>query len=212
MVLPDPHTYWLFMVSALVILLIPGPAVLYIMARSIDQGRAAGVVSALGCGGGNLFHVLAAAVGISAIVASSAVGFTIVKLAGSAYLIFLGIRTFVRRDGADAPRPKRMSLPRTFVQGFVVSALNPKIALFFVAFLPQFVDTARGGVTSQIVVLGTSLALLGIVTDSAYALVVGTIGGWLKSKRAFGTSRRYASGSVYIGLGVAGAFAGSDAN
>ena len=205
MVFPDPTLYRLFVVAAVVILLIPGPAVVYILTRSVVQGRMAGFVSALGVGVGNMFHVVAATLGLSALLASSAMAFSVVKYVGAAYLIVIGIRRLLNGDEVgDEDRAPR-SLRRIFAQGVIVNVLNPKIALFFLAFLPQFVDPSRGGVTWQIFFLGLTLALIGIVTDSIYGMVGGSAGRLLRNSRAWRKSERYVSGGIYITLGVGAA-------
>src|SRR5215217_3065628 len=152
--MPDPTTFGLFVVAALALLLVPGPAVLYVVARSVDQGRPAGLASVLGVGIGSLVHIAFAAVGLSALLASSAAAFGVVKWLGAAYLIWLGLQRLLTR-GEDAPAavaPDHLS--RIFLQGVVVNVLNPKTALFFLAFLPQFVDPSRGSVAAQVAVLG----------------------------------------------------------
>ncbi|ATQ42516.1 LysE family translocator [Caulobacter mirabilis] len=211
-VLPGAAALGLFVGAALVLLLIPGPAVLYVIGRSVEQGRTAGLVSILGIHAATLVHVAAAAFGLSALLASSALAFSIVKYAGAAYLIWMGLRklfspTPSAADGAPpAPRHSRW---RLFRDGFIVNLLNPKTALFFLAFLPQFVDVGRGHVASQIVVLGVLLTLLGLVTDGAYALAAGTVGGWLRGNASYLRFERYVGGLLYIGLGVTAAFAGN---
>ena len=197
-----------FLLAALVLLLTPGPAVLYIVARSLDQGRLAGLVSVLSIEVGNSFHVLAAALGLSAILVSSATAFTVVKYLGAAYLIYLGLRRLLARDQVHpAASLQRQSLRRIFSQGVLVAILNPKTALFFFAFLPQFVDPAQGSVTVQLLTLGGLFVLMAIVTDSLYALLAGAAGQWLKTTRSFGLAERYVVGSVYIGLGLTAALA-----
>ena len=205
MVLPDPNLYRLFVVAAVVILLIPGPAVVYILTRSVVQGRRAGVVSALGVGVGNMAHVVAATLGLSALLTSSALAFSVVKYVGAAYLIVLGIRRLMKDDSDGEKDGAPRSLRSIFTQGVIVNLLNPKIALFFLAFLPQFVDPARGGVTWQILFLGVTLVLVGICTDSTYALVGGTAGRFLRNSRGWRRSERYVSGGIYITLGVGAA-------
>lgn len=199
-----------FLLAALVLLLTPGPAVLYIIARSMDQGRLAGFVSVLSIEVGNSFHVLAATLGLSAILLSSALAFTIVKYLGAAYLIYLGIRRFLTRNEAqEVVNFQRQSLRRIFSQGVMVAILNPKTALFFLAFLPQFVDPSSGSVTLQLLTLGAMFVMMAIVTDGCYALLASTAGGWLKRNRSFLRTERYVVGSVYIGLGVTAALAES---
>ena len=208
--MPDVSTLMIFIAATLALLLVPGPAVLYIIARGVDQGRMAGLASAVGIATGSLFHVVAAALGLSAILASSALAFSIVKYLGAAYLIFLGVRTLMTRPDIAEPIARR---PRTrrelFTQGVVVQVLNPKIALFFLAFLPQFVDPARGNVTLQTLFFGVLLMLMGLCTDSLYALVSGSAGDWLKRQPAFASAQRYVAGVVFIGLGVTTALTGT---
>jgi threonine/homoserine/homoserine lactone efflux protein len=206
----DPGALAVFVAAALALLLVPGPAVLYIVARSVHQGRAAGLASVLGIHVGTLVHILAATVGLSAIVVSSATAFTVVKLVGAAYLVYLGLRTLLRGDGAveSAPAGPTRGRRRDFAEGLVVNVLNPKTALFFLAFLPQFVDPEAGRLALQILVLGFVFLLLGLVTDSLWAIAAGTAGGWLRGHRGFVRSQRYVSGSVYLGLGVVTALTG----
>jgi threonine/homoserine/homoserine lactone efflux protein len=204
----DPTKLPLFLFASLVLLLTPGPAVLYIIARSVDQGRAAGLVSVLSVETGNFFHVLAATFGLSAILLSSATAFAIVKYLGAAYLIYLGIRKLFSREEARAtPTPVPASLRRAFWQGILVAALNPKTALFFFAFLPQFADSTRGPIAPQMFGLGCIFVVMAIFSDGLYALLAGTAGQWLKHNRRFLLAERYIAGSVYIGLGVTAAFA-----
>jgi threonine/homoserine/homoserine lactone efflux protein len=208
--LPEFASLGLFIAAALVLLLTPGPAVLYIVARSIDQGRRAGLVSMLGVHAGTLVHVAAAAAGLSALLAASAMAFSVVKYLGATYLIFLGVRRLLDRTTSVAsPRPERPRLRRAFLDGVVVNVLNPKTALFFLAFLPQFVITARGDVGAQILGLGLLFGGLGVITDGLYAVGAGTAAQWLRGNPRFVRSERWVSGSMYIGLGVAAAFSSS---
>jgi len=207
----DLSTYLIFVTASLALLITPGPAVLYIVTRSIDQGRMAGVVSALGIGLGTLFHVMAAVLGLSAILVSSALAFSIVKYLGAAYLIYLGVRKLMEKtQPMTSEAVTNASLGQIFRQGVIVNILNPKTALFIFAFLPQFVDPARGTVTTQVFLLGMTLMILGIVSDSAYALAAGTVRGWLKRSTAFLRGQKYFSGGVYIALGVATAVSGTE--
>jgi threonine/homoserine/homoserine lactone efflux protein len=205
--LPEWSSLGFFVLAALVLLLTPGPAVLYIVTRSIDQGRRAGLVSVLGVHVGTLAHIFAAAAGLSALLAASATAFSVVKYLGAAYLIYIGVRRLLDRSTKSlaAPgEPKR--LRRAFLDGVVVNVLNPKTGLFFLAFLPQFVSVSRGHVGEQIVSLGVVFVLLGAVTDSLYALTAGSAAQWLRGKPRFLASERWISGGLYIGLGVAAAF------
>jgi threonine/homoserine/homoserine lactone efflux protein len=201
-VFPDSTSVALFCLAALALLAIPGPAVLYVVVQSAEQGRRVGLASVAGIHLGTLVHVAAAAVGLSALIVASAVAFSTVKYAGAAYLIYLGVRKLLERSPAEEHEPARESLRRAFARGAVVNILNPKTALFFLAFLPQFIDTDRGGVWSQALVLGLMFMVLGLVSDSLYALAAGTVGGLLRRKRR---ALRYGSGVVFIGLGTAAA-------
>jgi len=209
--MPSPEVFAAFAVASLALLIVPGPSVLYIVTRSIDQGRSAGLVSVLGIHTGSVVHVAAAALGVSAILASSAVAFGVVKYVGAAYLIWLGIRTIRERHEERPSGPVRdRSLGRVYAQGVVVNVLNPKTALFFLAFLPQFVDVSRGGVTTQIVILGLTFILLGFVSDGSYALVAARVSRRLSTRRRAepGTLRRWLPGLTLIGLGIVSAVTG----
>jgi threonine/homoserine/homoserine lactone efflux protein len=204
--LPDLATLLVFSAAALALIVVPGPAVLYIVAQSIDRGRLAGVVSALGVAVGGLVHVTAATIGLSSLLVSSATAFTVVKYAGAAYLIGLGLHTlFVRRRGGDSPGdspPRERRLRRRFWQGVVVNVLNPKTALFFLAFLPQFVDPESGSAALQLAVLGLVFVALAVLSDTLWALAAGTASERLRGSRRFLAVQRYVSGSVFVGLGA----------
>jgi threonine/homoserine/homoserine lactone efflux protein len=207
---PDASTLAVFSAAALLLLVIPGPAVLYIVAQSVNRGRMAGLVSMLGIQVGGLVHVTAAAVGLSALVVQSAVAFSVVKYAGAAYLVVLGVRRLLGRDknGADG-MPRERSLRALFANGIIVNVFNPKTALFFFAFLPQFVDVSRGGVAFQILVLGLVFIGLAVISDGAYAVAAGSAAGWVSARRGFARAERFVSGSVLVGLGLATAFSGA---
>lgn len=192
--MPALHSIVLFAAAALALLLIPGPAVLYIVTRSIEQGRRAGFVSVLGIHAGTLVHVAAAAFGLSAILVRSSAAFSTVKYAGAAYLIYLGIRRIASKDVEIELAP--LETNRLFLNGAVVNILNPKTALFFLAFLPQFIDPDRN-VTVQVLFFGALFVALGLCSDSTYALLASRFGGWLK-----GRNTKYVAGTIYIGLGV----------
>jgi threonine/homoserine/homoserine lactone efflux protein len=202
---PDSGTAWVFCVTALALLLMPGPAVLYVVVQGAEQGRRVGLASVAGIHLGTLVHVFAATVGLSALIAASALAFNVVKYAGALYLIYVGARKLLGRDDPGLERgEQRVSYRRAFVRGTVVNVLNPKTALFFLALLPQFVDPDRGDVWSQALVLGLLFVVLGLVTDSLYALAAGTVGGFLRRRRR---GMRYGSGIVFVGLGAAAALA-----
>lgn len=201
----------LFITAGLVLLLTPGPAVFYIIARSIDQGRPAGLVSTIGVGAGTMFHVVAAALGISALLVSSALLFNVVKLLGAAYLIYLGFRKlFVETEVIETNPVEPASLRQIFYQGVIVNILNPKTALFFFAFLPQFANPAKGAVAGQIFILGLILVLMGLITDGMYAVLAGTAGNWLKNNLRVLRAQRYFAGTIYITLGMLTAFSAKE--
>ncbi|HEU4397982.1 MAG TPA: LysE family translocator [Actinomycetota bacterium] len=208
--MPDTATIAVFAVAAVTLLLIPGPAVLYIVSRSVGQGRAAGLASVCGIHVGSLLHVAAAALGLSALLVSSALAYDTVRYLGAAYLVWLGVQRLLARD--EDARPARAGgdrLGRIFAQGVVVNILNPKTALFFFAFLPQFVDASAGTVRLQVAVLGATFVGLGLVTDSAYALLASTSASFLRGRRRVARASRLVSGGVLVGLGVTTALAGS---
>ena len=211
--MPDESTLALFTVAAVGLLVIPGPAVLYIVTRSVDQGRAAGLASVCGVHVGTLVHVAAAALGLSALLVSSAAAYNAVRWLGAAYLIWLGIARLLATDEPSGPpqdrTDPRRGLGRIFAQGVVVNVLNPKTALFFFAFLPQFVDTTRGSVPFQMVVLGLAFMVLGLLSDGAYALLASTGAGWLRRRPGVARTSRLVSGGVLISLGVTTALSGS---
>jgi threonine/homoserine/homoserine lactone efflux protein len=207
--MPEPTTLLLFAGAAMALLVVPGPSVIYIVTRGIHQGRAAAFVSVLGITTATLVHTVFAAAGLSAILASSAVAFSLVKIAGSAYLVYLALRTWFDRSSErlDAPRPAA-GLRRVYLEGVLVNLLNPKTALFILALLPQFVDPARGAAGLQILLLGGMLASLGLLSDGAYALASGSIGSWLRRRRSVAAIQRRVSAAVYAALGVGTALVG----
>ena len=204
--MPDPSRLALFVGAALLLLVVPGPSVLYIVTQSVSHGRRAGIVSVAGITTGTLVHIGAATVGLSALLASSALAFDVVKYLGAAYLIAVGVRRLAgwERESGQRARETR-DLGRLYRQGIVVNTLNPKTALFFLAFLPQFVDAGRGTPWLQILALGLLFAALGFFSDGAWALVAGTLGERLRRSRRFPAVQRYISGSVFVGLGAVAA-------
>ncbi len=206
--MPEPSTIGLFLLAALTLLLIPGPAVLNIVTCSAAHGRRAGLICVLGTHAATLIHATAAAAGLSALLVSSALAFSTVKYAGAAYLIYLGIHALV---ASETRGPESNVAPRRphelLAQGFWVNLLNPKTALFFFAFLPQFVDTTRGAAAAQILAFGGLFVMLGMCTDGAYAMAAGSVGRWIRGGTRFGRTRRIVTGGIYISLGVASAWA-----
>ena len=212
--MPEASTLALFVAAALVLLIVPGPSVLYIVTRSIEGGRTAGFVSVLGVQTGAMVHIAFATLGLSAILASSAVAFSIVKWLGAAYLVWLGLRRIFGRDqGEDEVAVEPARLSGVFWQGVVVNTLNPKTALFFLAFLPQFVDPARGAAWTQILLLGATFVVLALCSDGLYALLSGTAGGWLRRRMkgaSFRRRQRFVSGGILIALGAVAAASGKE--
>jgi len=211
--MPDVSTFALFVAAALVMLVVPGPSVLYIVARSVEGGRKAGFVSVLGIQTGALVHIAFAALGLSAILASSAVAFSVVKWLGAAYLVWLGLRRIFGGEEEEVVAVEPARLSRVYVQGVVVNVLNPKTALFFLAFLPQFVDPSRGAAWTQVLLLGATFVVLALCSDGLYALLSGTAGAWLRrstKRAAFRRGQRLVSGGVLIALGAVAAVSGKD--
>jgi threonine/homoserine/homoserine lactone efflux protein len=200
--MPSASTLGVFAIAALALLVIPGPSVLYVVTRSVEQGRRAGLVSVLGLHTGTLVHIAAAATGLSALLLASATLFDVVKLAGAGYLILLGVTRLVRRTAPSERAVEAASLRRVYGQGFVVNLLNPKTALFFVAFFPQFVTAGHGPAAVQMLVLGALFVALGLLSDSTYAMVSGTLATRLRARARARGPRRQWSGIVLIGLGV----------
>ncbi|MCJ7725070.1 MAG: LysE family translocator [Acidimicrobiia bacterium] len=208
--MPGSSALIAFSAAAFVLFVVPGPAVLYIVTRSVAQGRRAGLVSVAGIHTGSLVHIGAAVAGLTTLLATSAAAFRAVKWAGAAYLIYLGIRTLSTREDEQAgPAPSPVPMRKVFAQGFVVTLLNPKLAVFFVAFVPQFVDPGAGTV-SQILVLGGIFLVMGVVMDGLYALVSGSMGDRLEERTWWRSTRRWVSGSIYIALGLVAALAGGN--
>jgi threonine/homoserine/homoserine lactone efflux protein len=206
--MPSVPSLLLFAAASLALLLVPGPSVLYIVTRSVSQGRSAGLISVLGVHVGSIVHVAAAALGLSALLASSATAFAVVKYAGAAYLVWLGIQKLRQRDATPTHEAPPVPRGRLFTQGIVVNVLNPKTAIFFLAFLPQFVDPARGPVAVQIIVLGTCFIGLGVLSDSGYALLAGLLAGRIRRTVRARRQLDRASGVVFLGLGAGAALAG----
>ncbi|MGI8964296.1 MAG: LysE family translocator [Thermomicrobiales bacterium] len=209
--MPTIPTLLTFAVAATLLIIVPGPNVIYIITRGIDQGRRAAIASAAGVEAGMLFHIGAAVLGLSALVASSELVFNIVKYAGAAYLIWMGIAN-LRAGPANLEPPDfghRARYSKLFTQGLIVNVLNPKVGLFFVAFLPQFMDPGRGGSTAQILVLGGVFVAIAVVSDLIYAFASGSIGRWLNARESIARQRDRFAGVVYIVLGAVAAVSGS---
>jgi len=202
---PDAGSIITFAIASVTLLLIPGPAVIYILNRSVADGREVGLSAVAGLELGNLVHAIAASAGLSAVLATSATAFNTVKWLGAGYLVFVGVRTLLTRTSAVATESTSVSRRRTFVQGIVVNTLNPKVALFFLSYLPQFIDPDKGAAWSQALVLGITFVLIGCVTDGLYALTASALRDKLLSGRTLPFVQRYVAGTVFIGLGVVAA-------
>ncbi|WP_194918343.1 LysE family translocator [Catenulispora rubra] len=195
--------------AAVVFAVVPGPAVVFIVTRSVDQSRRAGVASGLGVACGNLALVVAAAFGLSALLTTSEIAYDVVRFAGAAYLVYLGVRRLLDRSvpsEAGEAVPQRLS--RLFGQGLVVGVLNPKAALFIFSFLPQFVNQGHGAVAAQMLVLGTVVVAITLVSDCCYAALAGGVAQSLLRRPKVVRRQQIVAGCVYIGLGVAAAVSG----
>jgi threonine/homoserine/homoserine lactone efflux protein len=205
--MPSASATAAFATAAIILLLIPGPAVLYVVNRSVSDGRGPGLAAVAGLSLGNLVHALAAAAGLSAVLATSATAFNTVKWLGAGYLVYVGVRTLSTTPAPiDADQPG-VSARRAFSQGVVVNVLNPKVALFFLSFLPQFIHPDQGRPGLQALVLGLVFVLLGFCTDSSYALLSSSLRDVLLRGRALPFVRRWVAGTVFIGLGLVAATA-----
>jgi threonine/homoserine/homoserine lactone efflux protein len=204
----DIHHLLLFLGAAVVLAITPGPGIFYVLARTLAGGRKEGVESALGTLFGGLFHVFAAALGVSAILAASAVAFHTVKYAGAAYLVWLGIR-MIRTRNAEMPAQITAPGQGSFRQGVLTEALNPKTALFFLSFIPQFIAARQGHVFLQFILLGGMSVLLNTVADLVVVFMAAPLERKLKGSARFRRRQRVASGVGMIGLGAYVAFADS---
>jgi len=200
--MPTVEAIVTFAIASLALLLIPGPAVIYILNRSVSDGREAGLAAVAGLELGNFVHVIAASAGLSAVLATSAAAFNVVKWLGAGYLIFVGVRTLLSKPPALDGDSSTVSRRRSFVQGIVVNVLNPKVALFFLSYLPQFIDPDNGAAWTQALVLGSIFVLIGCLTDGTYALTASALRSVLLSGRTLPFVQRYVAGTVFIALGV----------
>jgi threonine/homoserine/homoserine lactone efflux protein len=204
---PETNSLAAFIGAGLLLNVTPGPDVLYIVGRSIGQGRVAGLVSVLGISTGCLFHVASAALGLSALMLALPVAYDVVRYAGAVYLIWLGLRAIAAPSSPlQVQGVAREQLGRVFRQGMLTNVLNPKVALFFFAFLPQFTDPARGSVPLQIALLGMIFIVNGTIVCAIYALAASRLGEWLTTRYDVATWLNRAMGGLLLGLGVRLAF------
>ena len=207
--MPEFENLHLFIIAVVALVLMPGPAVLYVVARSIEQGAKAGIASSFGLMVGAVVHILAAALGLSAILLTSALAFNVIKYLGAIYLIYLGIRKiFFEKDSMDIRSNGPKPMLKVFKQGILVNILNPKAALFFFAFLPQFVNPQQGAVSLQIILLGLLFLVIAFISDVAYSFLAGTLAGWIRGNQKVARTQRILSGSIFIGLGILTALTG----
>ena len=200
--MPEKAAFLTFLIAALALNIAPGPDMLYVIGRSVGQGRKAGFVSSLGVFVGCWVHILAAAFGTAALLRSSPVAFNAVRYAGAAYLIYLGIRMLAQKTDLTSHQLKADSLGAIFRQGAITNVLNPKVALFFLAFLPQFIDAHRGSVALQIVVLGLIFNVGGTLVNLAVAYAGKTLGELLRRNQAIARLQRRFTGLIFVGLGL----------
>lgn len=202
--MPSIHSLLLFTLAAVAMNISPGPSNLYVMSRSLAQGPRAGLVTAFGLASGSLFHVTATALGLSVVLRYSPTLYAVVKLVGAAYLTFLGLRLLLSKGAvlATAPSGNRRSNARIFRESIVVEMLNPKTALFFLAFLPQFADPSAGPLAPQLLLLGAIVTLTAIPCDAFVALAAGAAANALARRPLYGRLQSWLSGSILVSLGA----------
>ena len=205
--MPSIDSIIAFAIASLALLVIPGPAVLYVINRSISDGRSTALAAVAGLEIGNFMHVVAATLGLSAVIAASATAFGVVKWIGAGYLIYTGIRTLSRKPATFNQEQKTLTRRKSFTQGIVVNTFNPKVALFFLSFLPQFIDTEKGSTALQSLVLGSIFVALGLCSDGLYAILASALRGPLLRGKSLPIVQRYVAGSVFVLLGVIAATA-----
>ncbi len=205
--MPDLNSLISFAVASVALLVIPGPAVIYIVNRSVADGRQIGLAAVVGLELGTFMHVLAATVGLSAILATSENAFNVVKYLGASYLILIGLRTLTRKPEAISTSASSMTQSQAFRQGFIINTLNPKIALFFLSFLPQFIDPNISSNARQSLILGSVFVLCGFVIDGVYALTASSLREVLVKGKALPFIQQYVAGVVFVLLGAAAALA-----
>ena len=205
--MPSVDSIIAFAIASLALLVIPGPAVLYVINRSISDGRSTALAAVAGLEIGNFMHVIAATLGLSAVIAASATAFGVVKWIGAGYLIYTGIRTLSRKPATFNQEQKTLTRRKSFTQGIVVNTFNPKVALFFLSFLPQFIDTEKGSTALQSLVLGSIFVLLGMCSDGLYAILASALRGPMLRGKSLPIVQRYVAGSVFVLLGVVAATA-----
>ncbi len=205
--MPDLNSLISFAIASFALLVIPGPAVLYIINRSVSDGRSIGFAGVLGIELGTFMHVLAATAGLSAILAASPNAFNAVKYSGAVYLVFIGLRTLIRRPAIIDASVSSMTNAQAFRQGFIINTLNPKVALFFLSFLPQFIDQDKSSNALQALTLGTVFVICGFFTDGIYSLTASSLREVLVKGKTLPFVQRYIAGVVFVVLGLFAALA-----
>ena len=200
--MPDSHSLILFLAAGLALNFTPGPDMLYVAARGASDGRAAGIVSALGIGAGTLVHIALVALGLAALLVAIPVAYLALRIAGAAYLIYLGVRAFRAQGALAFPRLMSAPLLGVFRQGVLTNIFNPKVALFFLAFLPQFVDQSRGNPTLQVIVLGLLFDTTGTLVNLAVALGSSGAGARLRTNGRANEVQHKFTGVLFIGIGI----------
>lgn len=201
--MPGLATLAVFLLASFVLAITPGPSLLCVLTNSIVQGRKAGIISSLGAAAGMALHIFAVAFGLSALLLAVPLAFELVKIAGAAYLVYLGIKTILTKTSLHAETSVRYLTPgQIFRQGALSGILNPKAALFFLAFLPQFVDQTQGNVTLQILLLGFLFSLVCTIVSIGFALIASIATNWLRGRRTLSNIQRWATGLIFIAFGA----------
>ncbi len=208
----DIQLFFLFLIASLILLLTPGPSVLYILSRSIEQGKKAGFISILGIGVGNIIHVIAATLGLSLIIMKSIFLFNVIKAIGAAYLVYLGIKAFRQKTDFNFGNTNldEVNLKNIFIDGVIVNVFNPKTAMFFLAFIPQFLNVGYGRITLQTLFYGLSYSILALLTDAIYVLLSAKVRDAIRKSIKFRLYQKYIIGSVYLILGFLTLFTNSN--
>ena len=208
--MPRVQTIMLFMATALALNLTPGPSILFILSRCLGRGRSAAIASVFGLATASIIQALAPAFGLSALFVYSPLGFDIIKYCGATYLIYLGVSSFLKSGIAGVTEcisgVRRPSFMKSYYEGLVTDLFNPKLLLFFFAFLPQFVDTNRGEAWEQMLILGLLFQVTGIPTNLAVAFAGGSLAGWIAHRPTLARIQNWLSGTLLIGLGIRLAF------
>jgi threonine/homoserine/homoserine lactone efflux protein len=207
--MPTLTTLFLLVTMTVLVCIVPGPDMLYIISRSTGQGRSTGVVSCLGIATGGLLQTTAVALGISSFFLVVPIAYDIIKYVGAAYLVYLGIRFILSREEMlTSSHDGKADFRKAFLQGSLTTLLNPKVALFYVAFLPQFVDPTQGHIPLQLLILGLLFNITSLAVDTSVALLASLLGTWLKRRSGAAKLIHWLTGSVLVGLGVRLAFSG----